>query len=146
MTVAQRKVLSDGSQMNVRTNRLGLLTIHATAPVIDGEVSDTTLSFTVRIDQVATGNPLLDPELHALIREITRGTLTFSGTHNGQAYEGRATAGSIAVPLSLTAHGSPEGPLDVSGSSQFSDVHVPLPGLGHIKHLVVDVDGRLHID
>lgn len=77
MTVAQRKVVSDGSQMNVRTNRLGLLSIHATAPVIDGEVSESALNFTVRIDQVVTGNPLLDPELHALIREITRGILTY---------------------------------------------------------------------
>lgn len=143
--MAQRKVVSDGSEMHVRTNRLGLLTIHATAPVVDGAVSDTTLTFTVRIDQVATGNPLLDPELHALIREITRGTLTFSGEHNEGVYEGHATAGSITVPLSLSTSGSNGGPLEVSGTSQFSDVHVPLPGLGHIKHLVIDIDGRLHV-
>jgi hypothetical protein len=144
MTVAQRKVVSDGSQMNVRTNRVGLLSIHATAPVIDGEVSDTALSFTVRIDQVVTGNPLLDPELHALIREITRGTLTYSGRRNGDAFEGQATAGSIVVPLTLNARGT--GPLEISGSSQFADVHVPLPGLGHIKHLIVDIDGSLHVE
>lgn len=144
--MAQRKVVSDGSEMHVRTNRLGLLTIHATAPVVDGEVSDTTLTFTVRIDQVETGNPLLDPELHALIREITRGTLTFSGQHNGGVYEGQASAGSITVPLSLSASATDGGPLEVSGSSQFSDVHVPLPGLGHIKHLVIDIDGRLHVE
>ena len=39
--------------MHVRTNRIGLLTIHASAPVVDGEVSDSDLHFTVRIDQVA---------------------------------------------------------------------------------------------
>lgn len=144
MTVAQRKVVSDGSRMNVRTNRLGLLSIHATAPVIDGEVSESALNFTVRIDQVVTGNPLLDPELHALIREITRGILTYSGQRNGDAFDGQATAGSLIVPLTLNTSGT--GPLEVSGSSQFSDVHVPLPGLGHIKHLVVDIDGRLHVE
>ncbi len=132
--------------MNVRTNRLGLISIHATAPVVDGEVSDSALTFTVKIDQVATGNPLLDPELHALIREITRGILTFSGERNGDAFDGHATAGTIVVPLTLTTTGSADGPLEVSGSSQFSDVHVPLPGLGHIKHLVVDIDGSLHVD
>lgn len=146
MTVAQRKVLSDGSRMHVRTNRLGLVSIQATAPVLDGEVSDTTLTFTVRIDQVTTGNPLLDPELHALIREITRGTLTFSGERSGDTFEGRAQAGSIVVPLSLNTHGAADGPLEISGSSQFADVHVPLPGLGHIKRLVVDIDGRLHVE
>lgn len=130
--------------MNVRTNRLGLLSIHATAPVIDGEVSETSLRFTVRIDQVVTGNPLLDPELHALIREITQGILSFDGELDGAAYAGHASAGRIVVPLTLRARGT--GPLEVSGSSQFSDVHIPLPGLGHIKHLVVDIDGHLHVE
>lgn len=131
--------------MNVRTSRVGLLTIHATAPVVDGVITDSSLEFTVRIDEVATGNPLLDPELHTLIHQITRGTLRFTGAKDGGAFTGEATAGGITVPLTLEATESADGPLVVQGSSQFSDVHVPLPGLGHIKHLEVDIDGHIHL-
>jgi hypothetical protein len=144
--VADRRVLSDGSQMNIRTNRIGLLTIHATAPVVGGTVSETMLEFTVRIDRVATGNPALDPELHALIRELTSGTLRFEGQRAGGGFDGRATAGNITVPLSLNATPSESGPLLVEGTSSFADVHVPLPGLGHIKHLRVDIDGHIHLE
>ena len=129
--------------MHVRTNRIGLLTIHASAPVVDGEVSDSDLHFTVRIDQVDTGNPLLDPELHALIHQLTSGELTFTGRRDGQVYTGHAQAGDIVVPLSLSAVGDTA--LEIAGSSQFSDVHLPLPGLGRIRHLAVDIDGRLHL-
>lgn len=131
--------------MHIRTNRIGLLSIHASAPVVDGTVSDTSLVFTVRIDQVATGNPLLDPELHALIHEITQGTLTFTGEKQAETFSGQATAGNITVPLTLRTSQTDGGPLVVQGSSRFSDVHVPLPGMGHIRHLEVDIDGHIHL-
>lgn len=131
--------------MNIRTNRIGLLSIHATAPVVGGRLSDAELEFTVRLDKVATGNPLLDPELHALIHEITSGTLTFSGTRSGDTFIGHATAGNVEVPLELIQTRTPDGALEVAGTSRFSDVHVPLPGLGHIKHLEVDIEGHLHL-
>ncbi len=137
-------MLGSTSTMHIRTNRIGLLTIHASAPVVDGQMSETGLSFTVRIDEVNTGNPLLDPELHALIHEITAGTLRFDGQRSGEAYRGQASAGQITVPLDLSARVADE-VAEISGSSTFSDVHVPLPGLGHIKHLQVDIDGRLHL-
>ncbi|MEZ5118651.1 MAG: hypothetical protein R2686_01945 [Candidatus Nanopelagicales bacterium] len=139
-----REVVSDGSHMNIRTNRIGLLSIHATAPVVDGVLSEQELEFTVRIDRVETGNPLLDPELHALIHQITSGTLIFRGQRSGEVFSGSAKAGSITVPLDLRASDAGSG-LELDGRSEFSDVHVPLPGLGHIRHLEVDIDGRIHL-
>lgn len=130
--------------MHISTNRIGLLSIHASAPVVDGVVSDSQLSFTVRIDAVNTGNPLLDPELHALIHQLTSGTLQFTGSRQGDLYTGTAQAGDIRIPLDLAAD-TQHTVMDVRGTSTFSDVHVPLPGLGHIKHLQVDIDGRLHL-
>lgn len=139
-----RKVLSENSAVKITTSRIGLLTIHATAPIIDGQVSDSDLRFTVRIDEVSTGNPLLDPELHALVHEITSGVLTFSGERTGDVYSGSASAGQITVPLALSARvGQSE--VVVAGTSTFEDLHVPLPGLGHIKHLAVDIDGSLFL-
>ena len=136
--------IGDGG-MNIRTNRIGLLTIHASAPVVSGQISDSHLDFTVRIDQVATGNPLLDPELHALIHQLTSGVLSFSGTRRGDTFSGHASAGNIEVPLDLVRGETPDGALIVTGKSQFTDVHVPLPGLGHIRHLEVEIDGSLRL-
>lgn len=129
--------------MHIRTNRIGLLSIHASAPVVNGTASDAELEFTVRIDRVATGNPLLDPELHALIHQLTSGTLTFQGERDGDVYAGQAQAGSIVVPLRLSATGQTT--LELNGRSQFQDLQVPLPGMGHIKQLTVDIDGRIHL-
>ncbi len=143
--MADSSKLGDSGTMHIRTNRIGLLSIHASAPVVGGRLSASDLEFTVRIDKVATGNPLLDPELHALIHQITQGTLTFSGTRDGDTFSGRATAGNIEVPLDLKRTETSDGALEVRGTSRFSDIHVPLPGLGHIKHLEVDIDGHLHL-
>lgn len=129
--------------MHVRTNRIGLISLQAYAPVINGEMTDSRLEFTVRIDQVSTGNPLLDPELQALIHQVTSGTLTFIGDLTGDVYDGHAQAGSIIVPLALSATG--DAPVNLSGRSQFTDVRLPLPGLSHISHLEVDIDGHLHL-
>ena len=142
--MSTRPVVSDASIMRIRTSRIGLLTIHATAPIVAGEISDSDLTFTVRLDEVSTGNPLLDPEVHALIHEITTGTLTFTGQRDGDTFTGKATAGQISVPLDLSAHEG-EGVVAVAGTSTFSDLHVPLPGMGHVQHLEVDIDGNLHL-
>ncbi len=139
-----REVVSDGSHMNIRTNRIGLLSIHATAPVMNGVLSEQELEFTVRIDRVETGNPLLDPELHALIHQITSGTLVFRGRRSGEGFSGSASAGNVTVPLDLRISDSGSA-LELAGRSQFSDVHVPLPGLGHIRHLEVDIDGQIRL-
>lgn len=143
--VTDRKVLSTNSSMKITTSRIGLLTIHATAPIVEGHISDTHLTFTVRIDEVNTGNPLLDPELHALIHEVTSGTLTFTGQRTGEVYAGSATAGQITVPLELSTT-IDESEVAVAGNSTFQNVHLPLPGMGHIKHLSVDIDGSLYLD
>jgi hypothetical protein len=144
--VAQRRVRRAGSEMRIRTNRIGPLSIRATAPVLEGTLSDTDIEFTVSIDHVDTGNPLLDPELHALIRQITSGTLVFRGRKSGDTFSGSASAGNITIPLDLKAGGEDAAAVDLQGRSRFSDVHVPLPGLGHIRHLEVDIDGRLHLE
>ncbi|MCU0277421.1 MAG: hypothetical protein MUE31_00860 [Candidatus Nanopelagicales bacterium] len=135
----------DRGIMHIRTNRLGLVSIQASAPVVDGRIWDAGLEFTVRIDRVSTGNPLLDPELHALIHQLTSGTLTFSGTRDGDTFTGTASAGDITIPLDLVSSSGPDGALAVTGASRFSDVHVPLPALGHIHHLEVDIYGHLRL-
>lgn len=140
------------STISLKTSRVGLMSFHAHAPVVDGSVligdGDVELQFDVAIDQVATGNPLLDPEVHALVKSQSDGKLRFKGSGSELGtLTGTATAGTITVPLELVAAQSPthnDGvDLQINGQTSFKDIHVPLPGLGHIKHIDIDISGVL---
>jgi hypothetical protein len=145
-------VLGEESTISLKTSRVGLLSIHAKAPVVDGQVriadGQVEMTFVVAIDQVNTGNPLLDPEVHALVRSGSDGKLTFSGAGSAlQELNGRASAGNITVPLELSAtpgDAHQEG-WHISGQTSFQDIRLPLPGLGHIKHIDVDITGLLSL-
>lgn len=140
------------STISLKTSRVGLMSFHAHAPVVHGTVriddGDVEVQFDVAIDQVATGNPLLDPEVHALVRAQSDGRLRFQG--NGAdltALTGTASAGTISIPLELVAAESQTTDdgvdLQINGQTSFKDIHVPLPGLGHIKHIDIDISGVL---
>lgn len=140
------------STITLKTSRVGLMSFHAHAPVVDGTVrigeGDVEVQFDVAIDQVATGNPLLDPEVHALVRAQSDGRLRFQGRGSDfGALTGTASAGTISIPLELTAdqpQTSGDGAdLQINGQTSFSNIHVPLPGLGHIKHIEIDISGVL---
>lgn len=141
--------LADQSTIALKTSRVGLLSFHAHAPVVSGQVSldpeNVSVEFVVAIDRVSTGNPLLDPEVHALVNSGSDGTLTFSGTGKDLAeVTGHATAGNVTVPLELSGTASAAADavdLQIDGRTQFTDIHLPLPGLGHIKHIDIDING-----
>lgn len=143
--------LATESTIQLKTSRIGLLSVHAHAPVVTGTATITDghveLEFVVAIDKVRTGNPVLDPEVHALVRSGSDGMLTFAGTGEAlDGVEGHATAGNIKVPLQLQADGRPDADsldLDVRGQTTFEDIHLPLPGMGHIKKIDVDISGLL---
>lgn len=147
--------LAEESTITMKTSRIGLMALHAKAPVVGGTAviadGEVTLEFVVAIDKVSTGNPLLDPEVHALVSNGSDGTLTFTGTGANLAeVNGHAKAGNITVPLELVAapKADPvghEGPIEVAlqGRTSFQDLHLPLPGLGHIKHIDIDISGLI---
>ena len=131
--------------MRIRTSRIGLVTVTATAPVLQAQLTDTRLEFTVGIDRVDTGNPLLNPELHALVRALTEGTLEYRGARDGRRFTGHASAGDIVVPLDLHTQDPSAPDLDLVGRSEFRDIDVPVSWIGHLGHLAVDIDGTLHL-
>lgn len=143
--------LASQSTISLKTSRIGLFGIHAHAPVVDGTAriadGEVMLEFIVAIDQVSTGNPVLDPEVHALVHSGSDGRLTFSGTGASLAeVTGHAVAGNVKVPLELAATGSPDSDdlqLQVSGKTSFTDIHLPLPGMGHIHQIDIDIEGLL---
>lgn len=144
-------VLANESTIALKTSRVGFMSIHAKAPVVDGVVritdGEVELTFVVAIDQVHTGNPLLDPEVHALVKSGSDGKLTFSGTGSLQGLTGHAQAGNITVPLQLSATPSDDHAdgWHIAGQTSFTDIHVPLPGFNHIKHIDVDISGLLSL-
>lgn len=140
------------SSIKLKTSRIGLMSFHAHAPVTDGVVrigdGDVELEFAVAIDQVATGNPLLDPEVHALVKSESDGRLRFKGSGTDlQSLTGTASAGTITVPLDLSAQrqsgAAGADDLSITGRTSFTDIHVPLPGIGHIKHIDINIEGLL---
>ncbi len=143
--------LTSESTISLKTSRIGLLSVHAHAPVVGGTASvgdgHVRLRFEVAIDRVRTGNPLLDPEVHALVNSSSDGILTFTGTGATlTGVSGEASAGNVTVPLSLAASPQPDGDtwnLDLTGRTQFRDIHVPLPGMGHIHEVDVDISGLI---
>lgn len=143
--------LASQSTISLKTSRIGLFGIHAHAPVVDGTAriadGEVMLEFIVAIDQVSTGNPVLDPEVHALVHSGSDGRLTFSGTGASLAeVTGHAVAGNVKVPLELAATRSPDSEdleLQVSGKTSFTDIHLPLPGMGHIHQIDIDIEGLL---
>lgn len=145
--------LGSHSDITLRTSRLGLLSVHAHAPVVEGQVDidngEVSLTFVVAIDQVSTGNPLLDPEVHALVNSGSDGKLTFTGSGASLAeVTGHASAGNVTVPLELAARPQREDgemPLELSGKTTFRDIHVPLPGMGRIRHIDIDIKGLLKL-
>lgn len=143
--------LASHSTISMRTSRIGLFSVHAHAPVVDGYAriadGDVSLTFVVAINEVSTGNPLLDPEVHALVNSGSDGRLTFTGTGASLAeVAGHASAGNVTVPLELAAQpqsGDPHMPVELTGKATFRDIHLPLPGMGHISHVDIDIEGLI---
>lgn len=150
--------LATESRIEMRTSRIGMMSFHAHAPVTAGTIDLTNgivkVEFTVAIDRVSTGNPLFDPEVHALVRSASDGNLTFTGQGSTLTQvPGFAQAGNVKVPLDVSAderalaadaHGAVL--LKLSAATAFQNISVPLPGLGHISHVEVTISGTLHVE
>ena len=153
----QWTVVAREGHINLKTNRIGIFTIDATAPIVGGEADwqagQATLTLEVGINEVTTGNRLLDPEVHALVNSGSDGVLTFAGTghvtDSEVRFEGRAWAGNVEVPLVLTGApqdlGGEERDVTIDGTATFEDIHLPLPGFSNVKQIDVHIQGLLKL-
>ena len=156
---SQWQVVAREGHITIKTSRIGMFTIDASAPIVGGEADWTsgkvTLKFQVGINEVKTGNRLLDPEVHALVNSGSDGVLTFDGeghmSDREVRFEGRAWAGNIEVPLVLIGEPQDDGgdgqlrDVKIDGTATFEDVHLPLPGMGHVKSIDVEIEGLLKL-
>jgi hypothetical protein len=148
----------DGAEVRLRSGRIGLVSVDVKAPVSGGElsVSEGSVRLTLRLalDQLKTGNFLMQAAARTLVTRHDAHVLTYDGASpgapDGDAWDvtGHAVAGSIDVALQLTI--TPSGTsadrmdeIELVGSANLGTVHLPLPGLGTVDDFSFDVDARL---
>lgn len=143
--------------IQLKTDRIGIFTIDAHAPILGGTADwaakSATLIFEVAIGEVKTGNALLDPEVHALVHKGSDGVLTFTGkgavTGDAIRFKGTAKAGDVEVPLTITGEASGDEStsrdITISGTATFEDIHIPIPGFTHLRQIEVHITGDLKL-
>ena len=148
----------DGAEVRLRSGRIGLVSVDVKAPVTGGEltVAEGSVRLTLRLalDQLKTGNFLLQAAARSLVTRHGAHVLSYDGTGTGSgdagawSVAGHAVSGDVDVALQLTI--SPCGTsvdgmdeIEVVGSANLGTVHLPLPGLGTVDDFSFAVDARL---
>lgn len=146
----------DGGHVRLRSGRIGLVNVDATAPVVGGAlvIADVSVTFTLQLalEKLKTGNFLLQAAARGLVTSNKANVLDYegSGVASGGGWEvsGSAVGGPIEVPLDLAitmigpSH-DPMSEIDIAGSAQIGRVHIPLPGLGTVDDFGFDVEAKL---
>jgi hypothetical protein len=146
----------DGGHVRLRSGKIGLVSIDATAPVSGGELAldGDAAAFTLRLDlgQMRTGNFLMQAAARSLISSNNVHVLVYEGhghaVDGGWRVSGTAVGGTIEVPLDLTISaigpaGAEMTEIEIVGSASVGRVHIPLPGLGTVDDFGFDIDARL---
>ena len=146
----------DGADVRLKSGRIGLVSVDVTAPVSGGELvvasGSARLTLRLALDQLRTGNFLMQAAARSLVARHDAQVLTYDGTGSdvaaGWSVTGHAIAGNVDVELDLvvSAIGPSHAPMDeieIVGSASVGTVHLPLPGLGTVEDFGFDVDARL---
>jgi hypothetical protein len=146
----------DGADVRLRSGSAPVMTIDVTAPVTSGLLTvgahGVSLTLTLALDRLSTGNFLLRGPVAAARQVVTRHdahALVYEGA--GQPSEtpwrisGRAVAGDIEVDLLLQVtpigRGHPMDEIELVGSASMGTIR--LPALGTIDDFAFDVDAKL---
>ena len=132
--------------------------VDVSAPVRAGDLwiqdTDIRMNLTIALDRIKTGNFLTDGAVRAFISGYRAHDLVYAGAGStaGEAAEisGQASAGTIDTQIVLAV--SPVGTdwqsmneIEIIGTAEFGRVHIPLPGVGTVDDLVVDINARLAV-
>ena len=145
----------DGADVRLRSGRVGLISVDVSAPVASGllhvSADGITLTLNLSLDQLKTGNFLLQSAARSIVTRNKAHDLVYSGKGRvGEIWSvtGIARAGSIEVELDLTitpiaSATSPMGEIEIVGSANMGTVHLPIPGMGTIEDFSFDGDAKL---
>ena len=148
----------DGAQVRLRSGRIGIVNVDVTAPVSGGELaidgSHVTFSLRLQLDQLRTGNFLMQAAARTLVSKYDAHVLSYDGQGKpaDAAYSvvGTAVGGTVEVHLALdiTPIGGdvPLSEIDVTGNASVGTVHLPLPGMGTVDDFSFDVEARLAME
>lgn len=149
----------DGGDVRLRNSQgAGLMNLDVSAPVRTGQLrlepAHIALDLTIALDQIKTGNFLTEHAARAFIAGYRAHDLVYAGTGTRSGdpviVRGPATAGQIDVEIELSvspvaADWDAMSEIEIVGTAGFGTVHVPLPGVGTVDNLVVDIDARLRV-
>jgi len=148
-------VAVDGADVRLRSGRVGLISVDVSAPVASGllhvSADGITLTLNLALDQLKTGNFLLQSAARSIVTRNKAHELVYSGSGPiGQTWSvaGIAQSGSIEVDLALTltpiaSATSPMGEIEIVGSANMGTVHLPIPGMGTVEDFSFEVDAKL---
>jgi hypothetical protein len=149
----------DRPLIRLTSQRVGLVSLDVTAPVVVCQLNlaeeTAELVLQLSLNELKTGNFLMQGAARALVRKFDGDALTFDATGAGGpapwAVAGIAHSGHVDVPLEIKA--SPVGPggdpmshLHLTGTAVMEEVNIPLPGIGRIKDFTFAVEGRVGLD
>ena len=149
----------DGGDVRLRNAQgSGLMNLDVTAPVQAGtlraEATRMHLDLTIALDQIKTGNFLTEHAARAFIAGYRAHDLTYAGSGHWPSepvtLRGPAKAGAIDVEIELTvspvdADWDAMSEIQIVGTAGFGRVHIPLPGVGTVDDLIVDIEARLRV-
>jgi hypothetical protein len=146
----------DGAEVRLKSGSSGLMNVEIKAPVRSGSLhivdSIATMELVLALDKLKTGNFLTQAAARTFIGGYNAHDLVFqgSGPHNGSAYDvsGNAQAGQLDVHITLlitSVSNSTQPEIELAGSASFGRVHVPIPGIGTVDDMSVDIDARLSV-
>lgn len=147
----------DGGDVRLRNGQgSGVMNLDVSAPVRTGQLSiakkNVALDLTVALDQVKTGNFLTERAARAFIAGYRAHDLVYAGTgsHSGEPsiVRGPAKAGAVDVDIELSitpvdSDWDDMSEIEIVGSAAFGTVHIPIPGVGTVDDLTVEIDAKL---
>lgn len=146
----------DGAVVRLRSGGSSLMNLDVKAPVRSGSLvvagSAATLQLILALDKIKTGNFLTEAAARSFIAGYNAHDLDYQGegTRDGNAFNvtGRAKAGMLDLEINLAISavlGSATPEVELLGSASFGEVHIPIPGIGKVDNMNVDIDAKLAV-
>ena len=137
----------------LRTQRIGLMSFDIEAPVTSGRLqlaqTSSELELNLDLTELRVGNPLMQAAARSLVGSGENSRLTFDAMGAADdllRFTGTARAGDVEVPMEVTAALSETDhaiTVTLTGWARFTDVHIPLPGMGRVNTIEVDVSAEI---
>lgn len=144
-----------GAHVRLRSGKVGLLSVEASAPVTSGSLftgdDETTFTLVLALDQLKSPNFLMQRAARGIVTKHGGHDLTYNGIGPAApgpwTVNGMAAAGTIEVNLDVTLTPTVRDDLkmnvEVTGIAEFGEVSLPMPGMGNIGDFNCDVDAML---